>query len=571
MRRAALLAALQLAELADATAAGAQHAAAAGRASASGSPMIAPTSWDVIGPPFPASAHEQGADALSAFSPEHIPKSDDDDEVAAPPAFAVEQAQNNCYGDPTACLFRGRTGSAAQCQGVCSADAACHSYTWVGETGDSFEHECRTRDDTAWQLVAEAKHTSGYKGTPPRPPPFRCRNATSCNNGGECDAATGTCQCDPTWRGATCAELSLQPAQSVGNGDSAFVLGMPSFLPKLNTWGGSVVASAGRFDMFAAAFINATLNDWETKSIVIHLKSESGIQGPYDFTDVVAEPRRNAKPPLWDSLDCHNPTVHRFGDEYVVFYIGVGVNVSGDGSAHDASSLRRPLFDKAQSIGAAFASSPDGPWTRLQQPLLIATEAWECGGGPDCGVSNPAIMVRADGKLNMFYRGNQDRGVGVAFADTWRGPWTKSPESINSNGIFKGNSVVGLEDLYVWTNPKSTGRVGCHMVLHQEEAGTENLGAHAFTEDPTCVAGWGLTEPRPSHAYGPEFSWTNGSTTTWARRERPQIVLDKATGWPTHLSNGVTQRARVGPASRSSRRSIAQRHRREEYYPVVVS
>ena len=159
----------------------------------------------------------------------------------------------------------------------------------------------------------------------------------------------------------------------------------------------------------------------------------------------------------------------------------------------------------------------------------------------------------------------------MAFADTWRGPWTKSPESINSNGIFKGNSVVGLEDLYVWTNPKSTGRVGCHMVLHQEEAGTENLDAHAFTEDPTCVAGMGLTEPRPSHAYGPEFSWTNGSTTTWARRERPQIVLDKATGWPTHLSNGVTQRARVGPASRSSRRSIAQRHRREEYYPVVVS
>ena len=317
---------------------------------------------------------------------------------------------------------------------------------------------------------------------------------------------------------------------------------MPSFLPnsKLNTWGGSVVASAGRYDMFAAGFINATLNDWETKSIVIHLKSEKGIQGPYDYTDVVAEPRRNATPPLWDSLDCHNPTVHKLGNEFVVFYIGVGVNVSGDGSARGASLLQRPLFDKAQSIGAAFASSPDGPWTRLTEPLLIATEEWECGGGPDCGVSNPAIMVRADGKLNMFYRGNQDRGVGVASADTWRGPWTKSPESINSNGIFRGNSVAGLEDLYVWSNPKSTGRAGCHMVLHQEEAGVENLGAHAFTEDPTCVAGWALTAPRPSHAYGPEFAWTNGSTTKWSRRERPQVVLDETTGWPTHISNGVT-------------------------------
>eukprot|EP01048_Picozoa_sp_COSAG05_P027418 COSAG05_NODE_7992_length_748_cov_1.041602_1_plen_94_part_10 len=41
-----------------------------------------------------------------------------------------------------------------------------------------------------------------------------------------------------------------------------------------------------------------------------------------------------------------------------------------------------------------------------------------------------------------------------------------------------------------------------HMVLHQEEAGVENLGAHAFTVDPTCVAGWALSSPRPSHAYG---------------------------------------------------------------------
>lgn len=34
-------------------------------------PVIAPTSWDVIGP-FPASAREQGADALSAFAPEGV-------------------------------------------------------------------------------------------------------------------------------------------------------------------------------------------------------------------------------------------------------------------------------------------------------------------------------------------------------------------------------------------------------------------------------------------------------------------------------------------------------------------
>ena len=76
------------------------------------------------------------------------------------------------------------------------------------------------------------------------------------------------------------------------------------------------------------------------------------------------------------------------------------------------------------------------------------------------------------------------------------------------------------------------------MVLHQEEAGIENLGAHAFTEDPTCVSGWQLSSPRPSRAYGPEFAWQNGSVTKFASRERPQVVLNEW-GWPTHLSNGV--------------------------------
>jgi hypothetical protein len=262
--------------------------------------------------------------------------------------------------------------------------------------------------------------------------------------------------------------------------------------------------------MFAAGFPNGTLNDWQTDSIVIHLKSLGTIEGPYDYIDTVAAPRRGASPPLWDSLDCHNPTVHKLGDEYVVFYIGVGVNVSGSSSTTATTTLwssaqssgLHPELDKAQTIGAAFSMSPNGPWTRLKTPLLTATETWECGGGTDCGVSNPALLVRPDGKLNLFYRGNQDRGVGVATADSgsWRGPWKKSRESVESNGIFRGNSVIGLEDLYVWPNPKTTGRPGCHMILHQEEAGIENLGAHAFTEDPTCVSGWRCVRERDDSA-----------------------------------------------------------------------
>ena len=76
------------------------------------------------------------------------------------------------------------------------------------------------------------------------------------------------------------------------------------------------------------------------------------------------------------------------------------------------------------------------------------------------------------------------------------------------------------------------------MVLHQEEQGKENLGAHAFTTQPDCMGGWQLSSPRPSRAFGPEFRWDNGTTTTFDSRERPQLLLDPASGEPLFMSNG---------------------------------
>ena len=293
--------------------------------------------------------------------------------------------------------------------------------------------------------------------------------------------------------------------------------------------------------------------------MVVHATSSTAA-GPYMQHGVVLAPRVGTG--LWDSKDCHNPTVHKIGSEFVIFYIGVGVPLAASTAGRNSSGRRtknssgrrtksgrgthtqrgapaqkKPLSDLPQSIGAAFSKSPNGPWTRLDQPLLTPTEEWECGGAvePDCGVSNPAVVVRADASVLIFYRGNNDRGVGVASAKTWRGPYTKRN---NRTSIFQGSAVVGLEDMYVFANPASIERPGCHMVLHQECAGVENLGAHAFTEDPTCTTAWQLATPRPSRAYGPEFQWDNGTTTTFSSRERPQMLLDAA-GWPAYLSNGI--------------------------------
>lgn len=207
-----------------------------------------------------------------------------------------------------------------------------------------------------------------------------------------------------------------------------------------------------------------------------------------------------------------------------------------------------PRLDKHQVIGAAYAKSLDGPWTRMDKPLLEPTEKWECGGvqPPACGVSNPAVLVDpADGSALMIYRGNQDKGMGIATAPSWRGPWTRRRN---------GTSIVpvpgwgnGLEDMYVWRNPPASGRPGCHMVLHQEQAGPDAIGAHMFTTDPKCISGWRLADPRPSVAYGPRFKWDNGTVSTYKSRERPQLLLDNA-GAPTHLSNGIITVGWSGPS-----------------------
>ena len=116
---------------------------------------------------------------------------------------------------------------------------------------------------------------------------------------------------------------------------------------------------------------------------------------------------------LWDSKDCHNPTVHKIGDEYVVFYIGVGqpasdgnvvrADVVSDGNVV-SNRLKHSMADLPQSIGAAYSASPDGPWIRMDQPLLKPEEVWECGGNPEpnCGVSNPAVSeLRLMGVMNV--------------------------------------------------------------------------------------------------------------------------------------------------------------------------
>lgn len=74
----------------------------------------------------------------------------------------------------------------------------------------------------------------------------------------------------------------------------------------------------------------------------------------------------------WDGLCTHNPTIHKFDGKYYLYYMGH----TGDGKLlgspgkEDLNWIHR----NNQRVGLAVADSPNGPWTRFEEPLMDVSE-----------------------------------------------------------------------------------------------------------------------------------------------------------------------------------------------------
>ena len=84
--------------------------------------------------------------------------------------------------------------------------------------------------------------------------------------------------------------------------------------------------------------------------------------------------------------------------------------------------------------------------------------------------------------------------------------------------------------------------------------GCSAVGCHAFSRD-----GWSWTLSA-TPAYNYTVAFVGGGTTTFGRRERPQLVFDPDSGAPTHLINGVQL-----PAAQQPRGS-----QRDYTYSIIV-
>ena len=183
-------------------------------------------------------------------------------------------------------------------------------------------------------------------------------------------------------------------------------------------------------------------NAWVTHSEIAHAVADQPL-GPYRHVDV-ALPARGKE--MWDGLCTHNPTVHRFGKKYYLYYMGT----TGDRKQYSKINW---MHRNNQRIGVAVADSLDGPWERFDEPLIDVSQ--DEGAHDALMVSNPSICRRKDGLLVMVYKAAAKRNPApahgpvvhlVATSRSPTGPFKKHPDPVFAK---LGDRFPG-EDPFIW-------------------------------------------------------------------------------------------------------------------------
>lgn len=249
-------------------------------------------------------------------------------------------------------------------------------------------------------------------------------------------------------------------------------------------WCGSVIEADGIYHMFAARWPESTgfPEGYRQHSEIVRATATHPL-GPYTFREVVIGERDSS---FWDSNMAHNPTIHKIGDQYVLFYIGSDFTTYRTGT----SLLRR--------VGYATAEKITGPWTRCGEPV-IGEES-----------NNPAIYVEQDLSVKMLYR-DADLKIIMAVAPGFSGPY----------GIVNDNvwPECRLEDFYLYKKSNRYYFICEDNVGHV--SGHERWGVQLVSEN--GINGWEKDDPVV--VYDHDLTYSSGRVLHCVRRERPQLLI----------------------------------------------
>lgn len=298
--------------------------------------------------------------------------------------------------------------------------------------------------------------------------------------------------------------------------------------PGYTIWGSSVIRGEdGKYHMFASSWIAGhPLSSWATNSTIVHAVSETP-EGPFHYLAEALPPRGEGH---WDGSMTHNPTIHRHEDTFILFYTGSFHTCSGDFDRNMYEALAH------KRIGIATSKSVYGPWTRYDEPILQPREnKWDA-----FITSNPAPCIEPDGGVLLIYKSwtvhaqdpcrSQGRYkvnqlLGVARADHYLGQYRR----VREERLFHDSPLpFNSEDPYVW---RQDGRY--HMLAKIFGAGAEMIGEANAGYYATSDDGVEWTIDRSGAAYSRTVTWEDGSSDTFERVERAQVLVEE--GKPTHV------------------------------------
>ncbi len=304
------------------------------------------------------------------------------------------------------------------------------------------------------------------------------------------------------------AVLTYSPSQSQELDVSALIstveptskFGLDSFM----VWCGSMVkGNDNKYYLFYSRWPRSLGHlAWATHSEVAVAVADQPT-GPYQHVKVVL-PRRDKK--FWDADVTHNPTIHKFGNTYYLYYMGN----YGDGEWWNHRNHQR--------IGVATAKNPLGPWKRSEKPLVDTTT----NGFDHVIASNPSVMKRLDGKYQMIYKGVSKGpmpfgGVvthGAALSDKPSGPFIKTGHKI----FIKDTVKFAAEDPFIWAQE------GKYWAIVKDMTG---VFTHAGTSLALFESADGFDWKLSKHALvsTTTIPWTTGAKKV-SKLERPQLWIE---------------------------------------------
>ncbi len=275
-------------------------------------------------------------------------------------------------------------------------------------------------------------------------------------------------------------------------------------------WGSSIVKGADNlYHLFYSRWKRSSgFGAWLTNSEIAHAVSKNPA-GPYKYVATAMTGRGGNS---WDAVTAHNPKIKFFEGKYYLYYIATNL---GDVvlsplellelAGKDLKNEKRNALRRNQRTGVAVSNSLNGPWERLDTPLIEPS-------GPITTLTvNPAITQGPDKRYYLIIKGDKPnetqfiRNQAMAIADSPAGPFTIQPKPVIGD--------LDTEDVSLWYSP--TDKL-FYAIFH----------AHTYIGLISSADGINWQKAKNDRVTDRNIKFANGTSMMADRMERPFVFLE---------------------------------------------